>query len=189
MEYHDMRMILLMTGVIISAPAQPATSLERQLGKCMTMERDSARLACFERLAAAVAPEQVIAPAVPAETGHEGTARGIETAEPERMSDNSHGQSNGKDEARADAADREFGLEHREAEKDETITATVTAIDQDAYGRSLFTLSNGQIWHQTDTRRVTVLTGQAVSVTRGIFNSFFLRGESRRTTIKVRRKR
>jgi hypothetical protein len=186
-----MRMILLIGGVVLSAPAQPASSLEERLGQCLAVEQNAARLDCFERVAESVVLTRTTAPDATAGTGSgvgavsnpdEISGQGVKSeavdSQPNVIDD---GQTDGT--TKAD----EFGLEHRQGDEDEAIFAVVREIGLDAYGKVLFTLSNGQVWLQADSRRVNIAPGQSVSITRGIFNSFFLRGQSMRATIKVRR--
>ncbi len=57
----------------------------------------------------------------------------------------------------------------------EELTAHLRTVTRNAAGREVFTLDNGQVWQQAETRaRFEAHAGEAVKITRGALGSFWL---------------
>ncbi|WP_143735738.1 hypothetical protein [Microbulbifer mangrovi] len=86
-------------------------------------------------------------------------------------------------------AEKQFGQEQKQAveEAPESITATITKVDDGAYGKLIFTLDNGQVWRQTDTKRSILRDGDQISIERGAFGSFLMRKATGGRSMRVKR--
>ncbi|QKX18630.1 hypothetical protein [Microbulbifer sp. YPW1] len=86
-------------------------------------------------------------------------------------------------------AEQQFGQEQKQAveEAPESITATITKAEEGAYGKFIFTLDNGQVWRQTDTKRSILRDGDQVTVERGALGSFRMRKTTGGRTMRVKR--
>lgn len=86
-------------------------------------------------------------------------------------------------------AEENFGQEQRQVveEAPDSIEATITQIDQAAYGKLLITLDNGQVWRQNDSGRVNWKSGDKVIVERALFGSFKMKSASGGRTLRVKR--
>jgi hypothetical protein len=78
----------------------------------------------------------------------------------------------------------QFGLEHKTPEPVTGIAARVTRIDENALGKRVFTLDNGQVWAQKDSKRLIVHEGDEVMIERGALSAFYLSaGDNRRIQV------
>ena len=84
-----------------------------------------------------------------------------------------------------------FGLEHKQksmGELPDKLQLKWTKKKKDAYGKWIITLENGQVWHQTDSRRFNFGNSeQWVVISRGVLGSFFLGEPERDGGIRVER--
>ena len=83
----------------------------------------------------------------------------------------------------------DFGLEHKkdQTEKDSEIKAAVTSVDKAPYGELIITLDNNQKWRQVGSDSMRLKKSDAVTITRGAFNSFLLRKDGQNRSIRVKR--
>ena len=83
----------------------------------------------------------------------------------------------------------DFGLEHKRDLTKETseITVTINTVKKNPRDKYVLTFSDGSVWQQTDRTHLKLEEGQAVSVERGLFGSFFLSVEGLNKRIKVKR--
>lgn len=90
----------------------------------------------------------------------------------------------------AQVADTEqnFGLDERKRPENETdkILVSIQNKDKDAYGKWILTMTNGQVWKQTDTGSYRLPDAQ-LYVERGVLGSFFLGAEGINRKIRVKR--
>jgi hypothetical protein len=78
----------------------------------------------------------------------------------------------------------QFGLEHKTPEPVAGIAARVTGMDRNALGKMVFTLDNGQVWAQKDSKRLIVHVGDEVRIERGALSAFYLSaGDNRRIQV------
>lgn len=84
-----------------------------------------------------------------------------------------------------------FGLEHKqkpEKDRSDELQLKWTEKKKDAYGKWIITMENGQVWHQTDSKRFRFRNPeQRVIVSRGFLNGFFLREPESHTRIRIKR--
>lgn len=82
----------------------------------------------------------------------------------------------------------DFGLEHKQLKKDERMSVTITARDEDAYGKWILTFDNGQVWKQEGSDSYFPWQeGANYFVERGMFNSFYLAREGVNKRLKIER--
>jgi hypothetical protein len=168
----------------VTAPAL-ADDLPQGLLDCSAIQRDSNRLACFDREIAShkstsgsvastqVTPAQAVPPApVVAETPREN----------------------------AKSKEDEFGVSGELARKRKAIEkktdaplvelrAAVLKVKTKFYGERVFVLDNGQVWEEPQKKNaLSIKEGEQVRITQGAIGSFFLVADSGATT-RVRRVR
>lgn len=86
----------------------------------------------------------------------------------------------------------QFGLQPKPDAAD-TVTAidvTIVAITRNAYGKSIYTTTSGQVWQQTDQK--TLRLGQlpvAATIRNGTAGSFFLRAKEGGVAVRVKRRK
>lgn len=74
-----------------------------------------------------------------------------------------------------------------EAAPEQEVRATIAALRQNAEGRMVFTLDNGQVWLQRDSASVRLKAGDVVTVKPGALGTYNLIGGGPGLIIKVRR--
>ncbi|WP_444923003.1 hypothetical protein ACJJH9_12755 [Microbulbifer sp. DLAB2-AF] len=85
-------------------------------------------------------------------------------------------------------AEQDFGQELKQiAEAPETIEAIIADIQDNAYGKKIVTLENGQIWKQNDTGRISWQAGELVILERAMFGSFFMKPSHGGKKMRVKR--
>lgn len=83
---------------------------------------------------------------------------------------------------------QEFGREHKTTPELARLDTTVEEVLTDALGKLVVILDNGQIWRLVENKRgVRFDPGQHVTITRGIFNSFFLEADDGSRKLRVKR--
>jgi hypothetical protein len=147
------------------------------LAECARVQDDLARLACYDRLAGRAPAVQAATPAVPA------PALAAPAAAPAVQASAGAAQPQTATAPAASAPAADFGLSPRAIEerdpskKVESITGTVTGVSQNASGRYVVELDNGQVWVQSESNSYPVLkTGDTVTIKRGAIGSFVLSG-------------
>lgn len=75
------------------------------------------------------------------------------------------------------------------ASASDSVTAHIAGDFHGWGGATRFTLDNGQVWEQVDDSVVTVghVTDPKVTISRGLFNSYYMAVEGVRDTVQVRR--
>ena len=136
--------------------------------KCLDVVSADERLACFDAAYAVQenAPTSAAEPSIVAATA--ATAAVVSTP----------------DAAAKTATEEEFGLPQSQVE---TLTSTITSVDEDALGRLTFHFENGQVWKQIETKRFRMTEDRPVAVIKhGALGSFKLsvEGGSRSTRVK-----
>jgi hypothetical protein len=161
-------------AVLLSGRGHAATlSLEN----CAAIEDPVERLACYDTLAGRLPADTTKASSTAPSAVDPVSPRAdvIEQATPAMTPD----------------AEAIFGLEHKqkpEEELQDKIQLKWADKKKDGYGKWVITLENGQVWHQTDSRRFTFANPeQWVVISRGLFGSFFLEEPDRSGGIRVER--
>lgn len=176
---------LLATAAVVAIPASanPAKDALIEVAKCADVAAATERLACYDKAAAGAKTALTAAPvqeaAVQTEEEEEGgVLRWFGLAESKPVTKK-----------------EEFGMQPKIKEGSKEITeisSNVLEFAQNALGRSIFILDNGQVWKQID-GDVTVVrgpkNGEQISVTieKTFMGSYSLKIEGRNGLIKVRR--
>lgn len=124
----------------------PAAELPAHLQPCVSLQRDSERLACYDKaVAALIRGDESVSP-VSAENMF-GASTGLAAAQPER--------------------------EPVKREELRQITGTVTSLRRTDDGMMVLELDNGQVWRQQDSEvRLNVASGDTVTIARAALGTF-----------------
>ena len=75
------------------------------------------------------------------------------------------------------------GINSAEARAPLALTAHLASVTRNSAGREVFTLDNGQVWRQSETRaRFEAHAGEAVKITPGAIGSFWLSTDTHNQT-------
>ena len=183
--------VLLLSAACMRAGAQAAPG---SLHDCMSITSDKQRLACFDREMAKLDSTETKhgAPA----SGDGKTNAQASTGNPTSDDGKTNTQTstgNPTSGAKATAPsvasltpERTFGLsgdqilqlEARQGgtppAKLKSLTAQIASVSHNAEGRWVFTLDNGQVWRQTETRSFEASPGAAVRISSGAMGSFWI---------------
>ena len=173
----------------------PASRADASLTPCVEIADDAARLACYDRVAGrATAAPVTSAPAAAASATAAPTAAASATAAPATAAPATTvvppaTAASGNDPV------AEFGLSQQAIKQRDpegwvdSISGTVRGVTQNASGRYVVELDNGQVWAQAETDAYPVLkAGDAISIRRAAVGSFVLTGP-RSVAWRVRRLR
>lgn len=180
---------LLATTALIAVPAHadPARDALTRIAKCADIAGAVERLQCYDEAAAeaktamsapaAAAPQQQAAVEEKDEGGGVLEWFGLESKKPVTKPEEF-----GKPPAPVASGPKEIT----------EISSDVLELAKNAYGRSVFVLSNGQVWKQIDGDTTEVRDpgkGELMKVTieKGLFGSYSLSIDGRRGIVKVRR--
>ncbi len=163
------------------ALSQP--QLMHAMAQCSEIQQQQQRLQCFDQLAATVAKPatSLNAPSVlqrsdsnqstqlQAQTTQAASATATSTAtlQPDPVAD--------------------FGQEQRRLTKLDELTAQIHSVKRDKLQKLVITLSNNQVWKQTDSARLDLKTGDQIVIKRAALGSFLLGKANVNTTIRVKR--
>jgi hypothetical protein len=151
-----MKSMCLLAWLMLSAGDAAAVELPEALKPCLAMRRDSERLACFDRAAAAIEAGQADAAATSPESLFGSNAEVAQTS--------------GKSDSKRDELKQISGSAAYTHRTDE--------------GMIVLTLDNGQVWRQQDANvTLTIEPGDAVNVVRASMGTFRItdkRGRSAR---------
>jgi hypothetical protein len=73
------------------------------------------------------------------------------------------------------------------SERIDSLSATVTRLQQYAYDKVLITLDNGQVWKQVDASSLRLRVGDAIDIERASLGSFMLRKQGSKRSMRVAR--
>ncbi|MEZ8184679.1 hypothetical protein ACED29_02520 [Shewanella sp. 5S214] len=169
-----MRLSLIAAGIILmSANAYANTNLGQQLSICAAKTDKTARLTCYDTLAANV--ETLTHPtAIVATT----KSTAIEVLQPTPTP---------VTQTQVETVNT-FGLSKKALEKQiNKIYSEVLAVKKGPYGKLTITLSNGQVWKQNSPERYRIKKGQHIFIETGALNSFLLGSDDRNATTRVKR--
>ena len=77
----------------------------------------------------------------------------------------------------------EKGINPAEAKPPPELTAHLASVSRNSAGRAVFTLDNGQVWRQSETRAsFEARAGDAVKISRGAMGSFWLSTDTHNCT-------
>ena len=174
---------IIISMFAVSLSVQAAT---RSLESCAAIDDPVRRLACYDRLAGRLPSD--------AETESDTTSGAVNPEEPNPeviVPGDPEPKKNVPAVAQTPETEALFGLSQKQRQKEEQLDELKLkwAIKQkDSYGKWIIILENGQVWHQTDSRRFRFLNSeQQVIIYRGALGSFFLREPDRKNGIRVKR--
>lgn len=177
---------------VVAAQQPPVPTSANDLNTCAAIPTQSERLACYDKLAGRG----------PAVTAPNSTGAQASAATPNAARTQAPPAAPATSESAAQPASatpsttvipkKAFGIykeEHPVVAKSETnsITANVTGISYDPYGRETITLEEGALW-QLDGSDALLASGDSVTIKRATFGSYVLTTPSGRTH-RVRRLR
>jgi hypothetical protein len=183
--------VLLLSAACMRAGAQ---AVPGSLHDCMSITSDKQRLACFDREMAKLDSTETKhgAPASGDGKTNAQASTGNPTSDDGKTNtQTSTGNPTSGAKATAPSAasltpERTFGLsgdqilqlEARQGgtppAKLKSLTAQIASVSHNAEGRWVFTLDNGQVWRQTETRSFEASPGAAVRITSGAMGSFWI---------------
>lgn len=150
-----------------------ASGLNDRLRNCRSLDADAERLRCYDELVDERLPGTTSAGVVTTDEEVTVDAEGAEEISPEI----------------GEETNEDFGLEHRQRDGAEVMSAIVAEVHSGPFDRLVIRLSNDQIWQQVNTGRFRMERGQKVVIRRGVLNSFFLHTEGSNREIRVKRVR
>jgi len=160
--------LLMAMSLSVVVSAGPPNTLSGQVLACRDIVPDAARLTCFDRMAATVAPARV----APAPESSRLAAPAVKDAlDPQRTFGLSHATIVAREASAAGVRVKE--LSH--------ITARVARILQAPHRGAIFELDNGQVWKQLDLdgTDVNATAGDSIEISRGFLGSYWLVTPSR----------
>jgi len=185
----------------LSGPAFAAPVVPAEFRSCGQISEDSARLACFDKALAGLssAPAAAAAPVAAAPVAAAPVAAAPVAAAPVAAAAAPAGAGAaaaplagaaavGAAAASAPAGltpEQKLGLSPEGVRKLEEqhginspqvkgLSAHVTGISRNGSGRGVYTLDNGQVWQQSETRNFEISPGDEVSISSAAFGSFWL---------------
>jgi hypothetical protein len=177
-------MLVLMVPVATAS----ANALHDELRVCRDLPDDDARLICYDTAVDRSRQSGYISPAATSEkppsaalakpAGAPGTAAATGAAV-ELSQEDLFGKTGD-----------EVGRTVEEAtgsERIDSLSATVTKLQQYSYNKVLITLDNGQLWRQIDTSNLRLRAGDAVVIERAALGSFMLKKQGSKRSMRVSR--
>ena len=166
------KLVIGMAAVVFSA-----TSFAQQSGleACAEIEDSLERLVCYDNLAKK-------------ERAGERKRQDRELPEQARKGKQKAAEMKEKAQERRESVNDRFGFEHKEKEgtEDERISVTLADREEGPYGKWRITLTNGQVWKQTDSGYFS-WDGDSYYIERGALNSFFFGREGSNRRMRVQR--
>lgn len=152
----------LMTVAILSVSLQANAAIEPQLSQCSSITDNTARLHCYDKLAAEHASTAATVSAPAASTTHVAPAKNTEDS---------------------------FGLEAKRVPENslDKLELEVVSTAEDPHGALKVTFTNGQIWKQTDGRKYTLKAGEKVYIQKAALGSFLMGTPERNALVRVKR--
>ena len=172
-------------AALAAAPA-PAAGGGEDLHACAVIAADTARLACYDRLAGREAAE---APAAPPSAASVPASPATTPAAPKAPPAQVSGAATPTAAAAAPAA-QSFGLYAAEHPRPPPVAKStvnrVVELGTAADGRMTVTLEGGQVWELLDDADPLLAAGDAVTIARATFGSFLMQTPTKRSH-RVRR--
>ncbi|UJF21916.1 hypothetical protein [Shewanella sp. OMA3-2] len=181
-----MRLTWIAAAIIVaSSSAQANTELEQQLSFCAMKADKLDRLVCYDELSAKVVlaseNSKAVAVILPAVVASQSAV--TDAVEPISIVQKNTSLAVTTPPVQVEA----FGFRKTIEEDIEKLYFEVSGIDKDPYGALIITLTNGQIWKQTDSERYRVNKGQKIYIEKGALSSFLLGTDDRNSTTRVKR--
>ena len=180
----DHRWTAALALFFITASAQ--ADIHQSLLDCKQLTDNSARLSCYDRLAATfgsqAASADVAVPgavasgtAVP-EAAAPASAPAAVVATPATVAPS------------AEVIEADFGkTQSRPSDQVEQLQATVKSLSRNKMRKMLITLENGHIWRQTEDDSIQLKAGDSVTIEKASFGSFLLSKTGTNRKVRVKR--
>lgn len=185
----DHRWTAALALFFITASAQ--ADIHQSLLDCKQLTDNSARLSCYDRLAAtfgsqaasadvAVSGTSVPGTAVPGavvpEAAAPASAPAAVVATPATVAPS------------AEVIEADFGkTQSRPSDQVEQLQATVKSLSRNKMRKMLITLENGHIWRQTEDDSIQLKAGDSVTIEKASFGSFLLSKTGTNRKVRVKR--
>lgn len=186
----DHRWTAALALFFITASAQ--ADIHQSLLDCKQLTDNSARLSCYDRLAAtfgsqaasagvavpgAVAPgTAVLGAAVPGVAAPGASAPAAVVPTPATATPS------------AEVIEADFGkTQSRPSDQVEQLQATVKSLSRNKMRKMLITLENGHIWRQTEDDSIQLKAGDSVTIEKASFGSFLLSKTGTNRKVRVKR--
>ena len=182
-----MRLTWIAAAIIVaSSSAQANTELEQQLSICAMKADKLDRLVCYDDLAAKIAltpkNSHAVAVTLPATVAAQSAVTTKETiiaSTPQAVVPVAATPSSMPVDA--------FGFQKTIEADIEKLYFKVAEINTNPYGAFTITLTNGQVWKQTESDRYRINKGQTIYIEKGALSSFLLGTDDRNSTTRVKR--
>lgn len=163
-----LRLLLVVSGFLCSAHA---ADLQIELQKCKEIQKDTLRLACYDRIQSSDVPVMTSAPTsnlVPAE----------EPPKKEQASEQLTALAKDPNQFGRKVTVEELGPEQLEM--------TIADIQTDPLKKHTIVMTNGQVWKQSEASSILLKDGDTCVITKGFLGSFYLqkKGSSKRVRVK-----
>ena len=173
-------------GVLLcGAAAAAAQGLPQSVVQCQAVENDIARLECFDREVARLAPaEKTVAPTQVPSVQSAPQIPSVASTQQEEVTpkDDDFGVS-------GELARKRTASEKRTPKEPRELRAAVTKVTKKASGEFVVTLDNGQVWEQPEKKSTFLIKeGENIRITQGAMGSYFVISDSGATS-RVRRVR
>ncbi len=159
--------------------------IHQALLDCKQLTDNSARLSCYDRLAATFVSQEASAVVAVPGTSVPGTAA-PETAAPASAPAVVATPATATPSAEVIAAD--FGkTQSRPSDQVEQLQATVKSLSRNKMRKLLITLENGHTWRQTEDDSIQLKAGDSVTIEKASFGSFLLSKTGTNRKVRVKR--
>ncbi|WDE11783.1 hypothetical protein [Thalassomonas haliotis] len=162
--------VALMLGLGLT-PATQAFDLKSEFSSCAQIRDSLSRLACYDKLA----QESKLNADDKAVRVKPRREAAVYTADTSKSKDN------------ADS----FGKAHLETaspgEENTNMFSEIDKVKELHYGKLALTLTNGQVWHQTDSNKLLLEAGDKVELIEGMLSAIYLRKDGFNKRIRVKR--
>jgi hypothetical protein len=167
--------------------AAQASDAESAAVRCVNIEADDKRLACYDRLF-----KQTTAQEEQKQTMPEADMKVVAAPEvPLKAIERSINEAPLSVEAEQAAMDN-FGAENLSRKEDNSddlseLSAVVASVSEDPRGRRTFVLANGQVWKEDENSRVRVKEGTQIVISKGAFSAYYLKRAGTSRSVRVSR--
>lgn len=182
MKFSALRVVVGVFSLAIGSQVS-AETIGEALSKCSATENSLQRLVCYDR----VVKDMNQYEGLDTEAARTITAPSVYTpVAPQRPLPQ---QANVAQRPAPPSEQDKFGLEHKRDTQEELdeLTSVITGIKENPYGKLVVSLSNGQVWQQTDDARLNLDEGMEIQLKRGFLSAFFMSREGISTRIRVKR--
>lgn len=177
-------LILCCVRNAISTQIEIAENVDKRLlEKCIKIDNDTDRLACFDRLFSI--------PAQPAQSSKlldESNLVGIDSQNNKTESViNNDIPKIDESKNTLKQLDSFGGDEFARKNQPDSLIMSVASVSKNAYGLRRFTMENGQVWRETSSSRLRIKSQDKVTVSKGALSAYFLQKPGKNSKVKVKR--